>query len=150
VSLDLFLKRFAERPATEADREAVRAVLSRYETVGPDDVGTYFVTLPHGVAVELLAQDLRSPLPFEGCAFRIRQHELDARVGELVLAVARAARCVILPVLEPFLPILVEPEQQGSVPPRLARRFEELPLCATGAELAAVLVRAHSASAEKS
>jgi hypothetical protein len=141
VSLDLFLKRFAARPAAEAERTAVHAVLERYRTVGPDDLGTYFVTLPHGVAVELLAQELRSKLPFEGCAFRIRPRELDAHVASLVLEVARAARCVILPAFEPFTPILVEAEQAQMMPEPLRRRFDSLPHVASGAELASILAR---------
>jgi hypothetical protein len=142
VSLDLFLKRFAEQPAGEAVRAEIRAVLAAYDTVGPDDLGTYFVTLPHGIAVEFLAQELEADEPFEACAFRIRRRELDARVCELVLAIARAAQCVILPVMEPFTPILVDPQQAARVPQSMAHRIEDLPLCTTGAELAAVLTRA--------
>ncbi|MBK9383385.1 MAG: hypothetical protein IPN34_00970 [Planctomycetes bacterium] len=142
MSIDLFLKRFAEQPAGEAVRTEIRAVLAAHHTVGPDDLGTYFVTLPHGIAVEFLAQELESDEPFEACAFRIRRRELDARVGELVLAIARAAQCVILPVMEPFTPILVDPQQAARVPRNMAHRIDELPLCITGAELAAVLTRA--------
>jgi hypothetical protein len=141
VSLDLFLKRFAAGPAAEAERAAVHAVLQRYRTDGPDDIGTYFVTLPHGVAVELLAQELRSTLPFESCAFRIRPHELDAQVAGLVLEVARAAHCVILPAFQPFTPILVEAEQAALMPPPLRVRFDSLPHVASGAELASILAR---------
>ncbi|MBL8899883.1 MAG: hypothetical protein JNM84_19785 [Planctomycetes bacterium] len=142
MSLDLFLKRFAEQPAGDAVRAEIRSILAAYDTVGPDDLGTYFVTLPHGIAVEFLAQELESDEPFEACAFRIRRRELDARVGEFVLEIARAAQCVILPVMEPFTPILVDPLQAERVPQSMAHRIEELPLCTTGAELAAVLTRA--------
>src|SRR5688572_6285726 len=129
VSLDIFLKRFADDPAGEAEREAVHAVLRQQETCGPDDYGTYFVTLKNGVAVELLAQELKGVKPFEGCAFRIRRRELCREVCELVLEVARAANCVILPVISQFLPILVTADQAARLPPVFAQRYRVAPVC---------------------
>jgi hypothetical protein len=144
VSLDIFLKRFADDPAGANERNEVLALLGAHTCCGPDAIGTYFVTLEDGIVIELLAQELRAKERFEGCAFRVRRRELSLAVCALMLDIAKAADMVILPVRDAFAPILISEAQAARFPAPLAARFPASPICLTAEELHTVLCEGHA------
>ncbi len=88
MSFDLFLQHFQAGASSEADRAAVRRVISEVRAVVPDQWGQYDIPLPDGAMIRLEALDLESSELFDGCAFHLRGFSLEYCNFILKLALA--------------------------------------------------------------
>lgn len=102
-----------------------------------DNHGCYVVQFSDGVDVEFSASGLEEPGDFTSCAFFIRG--MSPHLSKFMLEVAKAGNMVILPAMEPFVPILSRPEQRKELPAEFADNDPEPVLCASPEELEILL-----------
>ncbi len=119
MSFDLFLQHFQAGAPSEADRDAVRRVISEVRVVLPDQWGQYDIPLVGGGIIRLEAATLESNELFDGCAFHLRGFSLE--YCNFILKLAQAGDMVIFNAQgkdDPKNPVLVfSRESQGSQVP---------------------------------
>jgi hypothetical protein len=137
MSFDVFLQKFEAGKPAEASRERVLTVLKTCKYDGPDGFGFYIVKFPDGLDVEFSAKGLEDPESFTDCAFHIRG--MSAHLTRFIFEIAKAGEMVILPVMEPFVPILSLPVQMNALPTELAENEPKPVLCSSADELQTLL-----------
>jgi hypothetical protein len=137
MSFDVFLQRFEAGQSAQVSRERVLAVLRATKFHPLHSADYYAVEFPDGSDVEFAADGLQGTGDFKGCAFFI--HGMSQHLVRFMLEVAKAGDMVILPAMEPFVPILSLAEQQKQLPAELAENDPEPVLCGSPEELEILL-----------
>jgi hypothetical protein len=137
MSFDVFMQWFPPEAEPETARRQVREVLQRQAHSGPDEFGFFVIDFPDGCSLEFSAKGLAGPGDFTGCAFHIRG--MSPLLVRFMFEVAKAGQFVILPAMEPFVPILTAAHQRDKLPPDLLQDCPEPVVCQSADELAALL-----------
>jgi hypothetical protein len=137
MSFDVFLTKLVAGKPADVNREQVRAVLQTTKFTGPNEFGFYVVEFSDGVDVQFSAEGLDGAGEFRDCAFHIRG--MGSHLVRFIFEIAKAGDMVILPAMEPFVPILTSPEQIKELPPGLAKDGLEPVVCRAPAELESLL-----------
>jgi len=141
MSFDIFLYKFQYGEPALIDRNAVMAVLNRYDFSGPNEYGRYDVRFPDGVDVEFWAWG-----PGEeddtNCSFSIRG--ISRNLISFVWQVAKAGDMSILAPMDPFVPILTSSNQKEHLPADLTRECPEAIVCESPGDLERLLLYGYS------
>jgi hypothetical protein len=143
MSFDVFLQKFDAGEPAQADRELVLNVLRTHRYDGPDGFGFYVVKFPDGSDVEFSAKGLEDNTGFTDCAFHIRG--MGQHLVRFIFEIAKAGDMVILPAMDPFVPILSRPAQIDAVPAGLAENDPKPVFCESADELQSLLSEGYGA-----
>jgi hypothetical protein len=136
MSFGIYLNRQISHGSAEADREGVRAALSRWGWDGSPG-SPYQIGTDDGVTVEFYASGLDDPSkPFLGGNLEV--HGFSTELCGLVLDLARAGSFIVRHDGDASAVILVSEDQRADLPADLADQ-PELIVCSTPQALAAVL-----------
>jgi hypothetical protein len=135
VSFGIYLDRQVSCGPVEADRDAVRAALSRWGWDGSPD-SPYQIGTEDGITVEFYARGLDGDGPFDGGNLEVRGFSTE--LCQLVLDLARAGPFTVSHDGDPSAFILVAEEQRAELPADVADH-PQLMVCLTPEALEAAL-----------
>ncbi|HEY1191437.1 MAG TPA: hypothetical protein VGE74_27630 [Gemmata sp.] len=136
MSFGIYLDRQVTHGPAEADRDAVRAALSRWGWAGSPG-GPYQIGTEDGITVELYSRGLDGDHPFVGGSLEVRGVSTD--LCRLVLDLARAGPFTVSHDGDPGAVILVTEDQRAELPDDLAAH-PQLMVCPTAEALEAAIV----------
>lgn len=135
MSFGIYLDRQVSRGPAEADRDAVRAALSRWGWDGSHG-SPYQIGTQDGITVELYARGLDGDHPFDGSTLEVRG--FGTELCRLVLDLARAGPFTVSHDDDPSAVILVAEEQRADLPADVAES-PQLMVCPTPEALEAAI-----------
>jgi hypothetical protein len=135
MSFGIYLYRQDASGLAEADREAVRAALSRWGWDGSEE-SPYQIGTSDGITVEFWAKELDGPGPF--CGGNLEVRGFSTELCRLVLDLARAGPFSISHDGDASAVILVREEQRADLPADMIDD-PKLMVCRTPEELEAAI-----------
>lgn len=136
MSFDVFIQTFQDGDEGTPDAGAARDVLAEVPHKHEPEFDSYDVELADGSHLEMFAEGLDGREPFTGAMFALR--DVTDAVADFIFRFSRAAKCVILPAMDPPCALLTDENQAPHLPADVRDEFQVISI-ASGGELLAAL-----------